>query len=208
MSKKNKWFEAVVYLSLVSQIGIYMLAPILICGYLGSLIDRKFSTGPIFFIILVLIGIGAGFANAYKVAISVIKKGSDPLKSTIGMIFNIIKVMVVVFVLVVIVAFLTDMFSKELLCGLAFGSIFSILNLRLLSLALEKAVNMNPGKAQGYVLSRYIMRLIITALVLLISLKATYINIIGTIIGLLLPKISILIVNLFGIEKIIKGKEA
>ncbi|CAH2215012.1 AtpZ/AtpI family protein [Tepidibacter aestuarii] len=74
MSKKNKWFEAVVYLSLVSQIGIYMLAPILICGYLGSLIDRKFSTGPIFFIILVLIGIGAGFANAYKVAISVIKK--------------------------------------------------------------------------------------------------------------------------------------
>ncbi|CAH2215011.1 ATP synthase subunit I [Tepidibacter aestuarii] len=130
------------------------------------------------------------------------------MKSTIGMIFNIIKVMVVVFVLVVIVAFLTDMFSKELLCGLAFGSIFSILNLRLLSLALEKAVNMNPGKAQGYVLSRYIMRLIITALVLLISLKATYINIIGTIIGLLLPKISILIVNLFGIEKIIKGKEA
>jgi hypothetical protein len=124
------------------------------------------------------------------------------------MILNIIKVMVIVFVFIVIVAFLTHTFSKELLCGLAFGSIFSILNLRLLSLTLEKAVTMNPGNAQGYVLSRYIVRLIITAFVLIISLKGTYINIIGTIIGLLLPKISILIVNLFGIEKIIRGKEA
>ncbi|MCT4507604.1 MAG: AtpZ/AtpI family protein [Tepidibacter sp.] len=74
MSKKNKWFDAVVYLSLVSQIGIYMVVPILICSYLGSLIDRKFNTGPIFFIILILLGIGAGFINAYKIAISVIKK--------------------------------------------------------------------------------------------------------------------------------------
>ncbi|MCT4507605.1 MAG: ATP synthase subunit I [Tepidibacter sp.] len=130
------------------------------------------------------------------------------MKSTMEMILNIIKVMVIVFVFIVIVAFLTHTFSKELLCGLAFGSIFSILNLRLLSLTLEKAVTMNPGNAQGYVLSRYIVRLIITAFVLIISLKGTYINIIGTIIGLLLPKISILIVNLFGIEKIIRGKEA
>lgn len=130
------------------------------------------------------------------------------MKSTMEMIINIIKVMVIVFVFIVIVAFLTHTFSKELLCGLAFGSIFSILNLRLLSLTLEKAVTMNPGNAQGYVLSRYIIRLIITTFVLIISLKATYINIIGTIIGLLLPKISILIVNLFGIEKIIRGKEA
>ncbi|MEJ8553972.1 ATP synthase subunit I [Tepidibacter sp. Z1-5] len=130
------------------------------------------------------------------------------MKTTLEMILSIVKVMIVVFILVVIVAFLTHTISKELLCGLAFGSIFSILNLRLLSLTLEKAVTMHPGNAQGYVLSRYIIRLIITALVLIISLKAIYINIIGTIIGLLLPKISILIVNLFGIEKIIKGKEA
>ncbi|MEJ8553973.1 AtpZ/AtpI family protein [Tepidibacter sp. Z1-5] len=74
MSKKNKWFEALVYLSLVSQIGIYMVVPILVCGFLGGVIDRKFNTEPIFFIILIVIGIGAGFVNAYKISISVIKK--------------------------------------------------------------------------------------------------------------------------------------
>ncbi|WP_099190049.1 ATP synthase subunit I [Tepidibacter mesophilus] len=130
------------------------------------------------------------------------------MKSTLNMIVGIIKVMIAIFGLVVIVAFLTHTFSKELLCGLAFGSIFSILNLRLLSLTLEKAITMHPGNAQGYVLSRYMIRFILTAMVLAISFKAPYINAIGTIIGLLLPKISILIVNLFGIEKIIKGKEA
>ncbi|WFD10603.1 ATP synthase subunit I [Tepidibacter hydrothermalis] len=130
------------------------------------------------------------------------------MKTTLDMFFNIVKVMIVVFVLIIIVAFLTGAFSKELLCGLAFGSIFSILNLRLLSLTLEKAVTMHPGNAQGYVLSRYIIRFILSAVVLAISFKAPYINAIGTIIGLLLPKITILIVNLFGIEKIIKGKEA
>ncbi|WP_099190051.1 AtpZ/AtpI family protein [Tepidibacter mesophilus] len=73
--KKNKWVEALVYLSLVSQIGIYMVVPIIVCGFLGGLIDRKFNTKtPIFFIILIIIGIGAGFVNAYKISISVIKK--------------------------------------------------------------------------------------------------------------------------------------
>jgi len=130
------------------------------------------------------------------------------LKTTLEMIFNIVKVMIVVFIFIIIVAFLTHTFSKELLCGLAFGSIFSILNLRLLSLTLEKAVTMHPGNAPGYVLSRYMIRFMFAAMVLAISFKAPYINAIGTIIGLLLAKISILIVNLFGIEKIIKGKEA
>jgi len=74
MSKKNKWLEALAYLSLVSQIGIYMVVPILVCGFFGGVIDRRFNTGHIFFIILIVIGIGAGFVNAYRLSISVIKK--------------------------------------------------------------------------------------------------------------------------------------
>jgi len=74
MSKKNKWLEALTYLGLVSQLGVYMVVPILICGFLGGVIDRKFNTGHVFFIILIVIGIGAGFVNAYRISISVIKK--------------------------------------------------------------------------------------------------------------------------------------
>jgi hypothetical protein len=121
---------------------------------------------------------------------------------------NISKVVIILDILIIIFAFLTHIFSIELLYGLMFGSIFSILNLRLLSLTLEKAITMSPGSAQGYVFSRYIIRMIITALVIIISLKAPYINLLGTIIGLLMPKISIITTNLFGIDKIFKGKEA
>jgi len=74
MSKKNKWLEALTYLGLVSQLGVYMVVPILICGFLGGVIDRKFNTAPIFFVILIILGIGAGFVNTYRIAISVIKK--------------------------------------------------------------------------------------------------------------------------------------
>ncbi|WFD10602.1 AtpZ/AtpI family protein [Tepidibacter hydrothermalis] len=74
MSKKNKWLEALTYLGLVSQIGVYMVVPILVCGFLGGVIDRKFNTGHVFFIIFIVLGIGAGFINAYKLSISVIKK--------------------------------------------------------------------------------------------------------------------------------------
>ncbi|SHH22089.1 ATP synthase subunit I [Tepidibacter thalassicus] len=130
------------------------------------------------------------------------------MKSTLNTVLNISKIIVVLDILIVIFLFLTSSFSIEFLYGLVFGSIISILNLRLLSLTIEKAVTMSPGSAQGYVFSRYIIRLILSAIVLVVSFKAPYINPLATIIGLLMPKISIIFANLFGIDKIFRGKEA
>lgn len=52
-------------LSLLTQIGISMLVPIVICFFIGSFIDKLFDTAPVFMIIFVLLGIGGGFRSVY-----------------------------------------------------------------------------------------------------------------------------------------------
>lgn len=81
--------------------------------------------------------------------------------------------------------------------GLAFGTFIGILNFRLLALTIEKSVQLPPNKAQMYAGSRYIIRYLITAVVLIVSLKADYINVIGTIIGLVSIKAVVLRMGLF-----------
>ncbi|OPJ55266.1 ATP synthase subunit I [Alkalithermobacter paradoxus] len=130
------------------------------------------------------------------------------MKKTGDIPIQIIK-MVIILNGVAIMGFLTfNRFALDILYGLAFGSIFSLLNFRLLHITLRKAVLMSPEKAQIYVFTRYLIRMVLTGVVLFISIKGEYINLLAAIIGLLMPKISILIINLFGINKISKGKEA
>ncbi|WP_243116557.1 ATP synthase subunit I [Marinisporobacter balticus] len=81
--------------------------------------------------------------------------------------------------------------------GLLFGTAISMLNFRVLALTLEKAVCMAPSKAQVYASSRYFIRFITNGIVIFISLKADYLNIIGVIIGLVMIKIIIFVQNLF-----------
>jgi F0F1-type ATP synthase assembly protein I len=66
--KKNKSvFQALV---LVTQFGISMLVPILLCTLLGVYIGKRFSI-PIIAVPLFLIGALAGFRNVYRLAKSV-----------------------------------------------------------------------------------------------------------------------------------------
>jgi hypothetical protein len=81
--------------------------------------------------------------------------------------------------------------------GLVFGGLIGILNFMELGRTLETAVTMNPRRAQAYAASKYFLRYIITGIVILISLKANYINALGTVIGLLLVKFVIISTNLF-----------
>ena len=81
---------------------------------------------------------------------------------------------------------------KELLIGLLFGSIIAMLNFKLLAISLQKTVTYPPTKAQIYSTSRYIIRITIIAVVLFVSAKSPHISIIGTAIGLLSTKFSIL----------------
>ena len=113
----------------------------------------------------------------------------------------------IIFDLVVIaILLITSYFTKAMLLGLVFGTIIAILNFRLLALSIEKAVTMPSSKAQIYASSQYILRMIITGIVLLVSVKAPHLEILGVAIGLLSPKFVILSKKLL-IDKL-KRKEA
>ncbi|GAA0700553.1 ATP synthase subunit I [Paraclostridium ghonii] len=105
----------------------------------------------------------------------------------------------------ILIVFLSNS-PKEMLTGLVFGSIIAMLNFRLLAISLQKSVTYPTNKAQIYSTSRYIIRMIIVGVVLFVSAKSPHINIIGTTIGLLSTKFSILGKTLV-IDKL-KRKEA
>lgn len=69
MSKKKEIFDVVSLLSLVTQLGLMMVIPILGCTLLGRYIDDKLNTTPIFLIILLILGIGGAFSGVYKTVI-------------------------------------------------------------------------------------------------------------------------------------------
>lgn len=77
--------------------------------------------------------------------------------------------------------------------GLVFGTLFSLLSLRLLTITLNRAVQLTPERARLFVASRYFIRYILTFIILYIAVKVDNINMITTIIGLFLTKIVILI---------------
>ncbi len=95
--------------------------------------------------------------------------------------------------------------------GVIFGSAVSALHFLALGVTLKRAVNMPPGKAQGYTTRNYFIRYIITAIVVYVSIVAPYIHILGTVVGLSLIKIIIYATNLFNdksyFKNIIKRKE-
>ena len=61
-------------IALVSQIGISMMTPIILCMLLGNYIDKKMNNSqPIFVIILTVIGVGTSFVSLFKLTM----KGKD-----------------------------------------------------------------------------------------------------------------------------------
>lgn len=86
--------------------------------------------------------------------------------------------------------------------GLLFGSIMALLNFRLLSLTLEKAIKMEPSRAQIYAGSRYTLRFVITGVVIFVSIKADHINVLGTVIGIISLKLVILATEFFHNSKL------
>lgn len=52
-------------LSLISQLGINMMTPILICTFIGVYIDEKTNKTPLFTIIFILLGTGGAFRNLF-----------------------------------------------------------------------------------------------------------------------------------------------
>lgn len=62
---------------MISQIGISMVVPILLCVWLGSYLDKTLETKPIFLIIFVILGVLAAFRTLYMLTIYKFKKEDE-----------------------------------------------------------------------------------------------------------------------------------
>jgi hypothetical protein len=119
------------------------------------------------------------------------------MKGTAELQVKIIKIDLIVLCVLSVFSFL---FLNEPLIwvyGFVFGGFIGILNFMQLARTVEKAVTMNPGSAQAYASISYFIRFAIMAIVLIVSLKADYINALATVIGLLSIKFIILVTNIF-----------
>lgn len=99
--------------------------------------------------------------------------------------------------------FFVDGYIK-FLTGLAFGTLISMLNFSLLAKTVEKAVTMDPEKAKVYMSSRYSIRFFLYGAVIYISVIADYINVLGTIVGILIIKAIIYAINIFDDKEFLK----
>lgn len=77
----------------------------------------------------------------------------------------------------------------ETAAGIFLGGAVAILMFMELGRTLQKAVTMNSGGAQAFATLKYSLRFAVTAVIVLLALKAPYISDVGTILGLLSVKI-------------------
>lgn len=69
--KKRGWVRN---LGLVTQLGITMITPILICTFIGIFIDEKIHKAPLFTLGFIILGAAAGFRNLFYTASKQAKK--------------------------------------------------------------------------------------------------------------------------------------
>lgn len=70
---KNR--EIFYYLGLVTQLGLVVVFWILIGLFIGLFLDRRFVGQGLWLVIFILLGIAAGFYNAYRLIMGKEKKG-------------------------------------------------------------------------------------------------------------------------------------
>jgi ATP synthase protein I len=61
-SKKREYAD----IARISSVGIALVVSVAIGYFIGAAIDRYFHTAPVFTIIFIFLGIGAGFLNVFR----------------------------------------------------------------------------------------------------------------------------------------------
>lgn len=80
---------------------------------------------------------------------------------------------------------------KPFILGMVFGSLIGLLNFRSMAVAIEKAVRMDSGSASVYAAVHYFIRMGVYGIVIYVSIKAPYMDVLGTVLGILMIKIVI-----------------
>lgn len=89
--------------------------------------------------------------------------------------------------------------------GLLLGVSIGYLHFWDLALTMERAVHKNPGHAQTYAIRKYFIRYIITGIVLYVAVVTPHLHVIGTVIGIMFIKLSVLVTNLFNDKEFYKS---
>ncbi len=82
-------------------------------------------------------------------------------------------------------------FDIPMLQGILIGSVYALLNFRLIAASINRVVKMSPGRAQVFAGISYVGRLALTAAVIVAAIKVDYINAFGVVVPMFFPKIVI-----------------
>ena len=103
---------------------------------------------------------------------------------------NLMVVYMILFSLIVEIIGILLMSNKlSFTMGLLFGLVFSILKLKLMQNTIEKAVQMPEGKAQKYTNVQYMIRYVLTGIVLLVAALEPSVDLLGVCFGLFSMKV-------------------
>ena len=112
-------------------------------------------------------------------------------------IIKIFKRVVIVSFFLIGISFIVFSEPKPIILGYIFGTLISMLSLKLLDNTINKSIKMTPSKASGYSMVHYFLRYFIYFIVLIVSAIADYLNFPATVIGLLIIKFVIFLSTIF-----------
>ena len=113
------------------------------------------------------------------------------MDATLQETIKIFKGIVVLDVIFIAIIYILGKFDIPMLQGILIGSVYALLNFRLIAVSLNRAVQMSPGRAQVFAGVSYVGRLALTAAIILAAIKVDYINAFGVIVPMFFPKIII-----------------
>lgn len=113
------------------------------------------------------------------------------MDATLRETIKIFKGIVVLDVIFIAIIYILGKFDIPMLQGILIGSVYALLNFRLIAVSLNRAVQMSPGRAQVFAGVSYVGRLALTAAIILAAIKVDYINAFGVIVPMFFPKLSL-----------------
>lgn len=74
MSEPHKVVQAMKWMTLLSQIGITMVANIFVSLFIGKYLDQWLNTSPLFLLLFMVIGVFSGIKSVYLLIIKIDKR--------------------------------------------------------------------------------------------------------------------------------------
>ena len=113
------------------------------------------------------------------------------MDTTLRETIKLLKGIIVLDIIFIAIIYILGKFDISMFQGILIGSVYTLLNFRLIAVSLKRAVQMSPGRAQVFAGVSYVGRLALTAAIILAAIKVDYINAFGVIVPMFFPKIII-----------------